>query len=79
MHHAPVLQSDQAPRKGGNVVLMRDEHNCNALLLIELLENAHDLAAGLRVEIASGFVSQYQLGIIHQGPADRDALLLPAG
>ena len=79
MHHAPVLQSNHSPRKGGNVVLMRDEHNCNALLLIELLETAHDLAAGSRVEIASGFVSQYQLVIIHQAWLIATVLLLPSG
>ena len=56
---------------------MGNDHNRNAMLLIELFKNCHDFTAGLRIEIAGGFVGKYQWRIIDQRAADGDALLLP--
>jgi hypothetical protein len=79
MDHAAVLQTDQPPGTGCNIVLVSDKDNGNALLAIELLKNRHDFTAGLSIEIASGLVGKYKLWIVDQRTADGNALLLPAG
>ena len=76
MDDTSVLQTNQALGKGGNVVFMGDEYDRNALLLVELLENSHNVAAGLGIEITGRFVRKYKLRIIYQSPANGDALLL---
>ena len=58
---------------------MCNQHNGNALLAIQLLENRHDLSAGLGVEVARGLIRKDKLRIVDQRTADCDALLLPAG
>src|SRR5882724_4673839 len=63
---------------GGDVLLVRD-HDDGDAVLIELLENGHDLNAGSAVEIAGRFICQQYLWIIDQRARDRDALLLTAG
>ena len=77
MHHASILQANKPLSAGGDVVLMSNEHNGNALLAIELLENRHDVTAGLGVEIAGGFVGKYKLRIVDQRTADSDACCCP--
>ena len=45
----------------------------------KLFEQRQDLLALLGVERPGGFVGQNHPSTVHQGPGDRDALLLTAG
>src|SRR4030095_14800092 len=65
-------------RVGGDVLLVRD-HDDGDAVLVELLENGHDLDAGSAVEIACRCIRQQHLGLVDQRARDRDALLLTAG
>ncbi len=56
---------------------MRD-HDDGGTLAIEPLQQVHDLAAVLGVEIAGGFVGENQRRIGDHRPRHRDALLLAA-
>ena len=44
----------------------------------DLLDEIHDLHAGIRIERAGRFVGEQDLGIVDQGARDGDALHLPA-
>ena len=48
-------------------------------LIVEFLEHAHDLDAGLAVEVAGRFVGQQEGRLVDQGAGDGHALLLAAG
>src|SRR6267142_4136816 len=82
--HELILPDQSIPhnnvslRVSGDVLLVRD-HDDRDAVLIELLENGHDLNAGSAVEIAGRFIRQQHLRIIDQRACDRDALLLTAG
>src|SRR5437879_6066797 len=61
-----------------NVVLMCHENN-GVPLLVEILEERHDLLARFRIQVASGFVRQDDRRVVHERPCNRDALPLAAG
>ena len=75
---AAVAQEDHAigDRGGGRVV--RDHQDRAALGAVELAQDAQDLAAAARVEVAGRLVGEHQLGLQQQRAGDRDALLLAA-
>ena len=62
----------------GDVRLVHDEHDCQALRSIERYEHLHNLVRGSRVEVAGGFVGKKQPWRVDECPCDGDALLLPA-
>ena len=62
----------------GDVALVRDEQHRDAALAVQPLEDAHDLDAGARVEVAGRLVGQQDRRLRHERAGDRDALLLPA-
>ena len=74
---APVAKDDAPPRPGGDVALVRD-HDDGQALRVQLAEQPHDFLGGLRVERASGLVGQDQRRLVDQRARDRHALLLPA-
>ncbi len=76
--HLAVAHDNHALAIGGNVQLMRHHEDGDAVI-VQFLENIHDLDAGPRVEIAGRFIGQQEFGRVHQGAGDRDALLLAAG
>ena len=57
---------------------MGDDDDGHALF-VQLLEDTHDIFAGLRVQGAGRFVGQQQTGAVDQGTGNGDALLLTAG
>jgi hypothetical protein len=61
---------------GGDGGVMRHEDDGQPVLAIELAEQAEDLLAGLRVEVAGRFVGDQKRASIDERPGDRDALLL---
>ena len=78
LQNQPIAHNNVSLRISGDVLLVRDHDDGNAVL-VELLENGHDLNAGSAVEIAGWFIRQQHLRIIDQRARDRDALLLTAG
>lgn len=74
-----VAEDDGAAGVAGDVLVVGDEDDGDALLLVELPEEADDLAAGAAVEVASGLVAHEDVGVVDQGPGDGDTLLLTAG
>ena len=56
---------------------MGDDDDGHALF-VQLLEDTHDIFAGLRVQGAGRFVGQQQTGAVDQGTGNGDALLLTA-
>ena len=78
-HDAAVAEADEPRSVLGDVVLVRDEQDGDAALLVQALEDAHDLDAGARVEVAGGFVGQDDRRLVDQRAGDGDALLLAAG
>src|SRR6266576_3230367 len=74
----PIPHDNVSLRISGDVLLVRD-HDDGDAVLVELLENGHDLNAGSAVEIAGRFICQQYLWIIDQRARERDALLLTAG
>lgn len=62
-----------------HVHLMRDEHDGQAQLAVEVAQQLEDGAGGLRVQGAGGLVGEQHLGVAGQRAGDADALLLPAG
>ena len=77
--HQAVAERDDARGVLGDVGLVRDEHDGDAALDVEPLEDAHHLDAGARIEVAGRLVGKQQRRVVHQRPRDRDALLLAAG
>ena len=58
---------------------MSDDEQGQPVLLIELLEEPDDVAAGLAVEVAGRLVAEQDGGAVEQRPGDGDALLLAPG
>ena len=73
-----VADVDGAIGVRGHVGLVRDDDD-GVARLVEPLEDAHDLDAGLRIEIAGGLVGEQNRRIVHEGAGDGHALALPAG
>ena len=74
-----VAHGDDAVGIGGNVGLVGDENDGDALLAIERAQRFHDLVRSSRIEIAGGLIGKQKARRIDQGAGDGDALLLAAG
>ena len=77
-HDSAVAERDDPAAVAGDVGLVRDEHDGQAVLGVEALEDVHDLDARARVEVARRLVGEQDRGIVHERPRDGDALLLAA-
>ena len=75
---AAVAEADDACPVLGDVVLVRDQQDGDALLGIQALKDAHHFDARSRVEVAGRLVGENQRRLIDQRARNRDALLLPA-
>src|SRR6266481_5877964 len=73
-----VFDVDYAVGVFGDVRLVGDQ-NYGVALLVQLREQGHDLIAGLRIQVAGGFVGQDDRGLIDQGAGNGNALTLAAG
>ncbi len=74
----PVAHGQGAIGIGGDVGLVRDDDDGDALLAIELRQRLHDLVRGAGIEVAGRLVGEQQAGRVDQRARDRDALLLAA-
>jgi hypothetical protein len=73
-----VADGDDAVGELGDVGLVGDDDD-GVALGVEIVEERHDLVAGLGVEVAGGFVGEDDGGLVDQGAGDGDALALAAG
>ena len=73
-----IDHSNLACRPRGQLRIVGDHQKRNAVF-VEILENFHDIEARRAVEIAGGFVGEYQLGPGDRRAGDGDTLALPAG
>jgi hypothetical protein len=73
-----VLERDDVRTVFSHLLLMRDEDDGDAALVLEPLEDIHHLDAGAAVEVAGRLVREEDRRIVEQRTRDRDALLLPA-
>src|SRR5512143_1647567 len=62
-----------------NIGLVRHEDNRDVGFLVQSNKEFHDLAAGLGVEIAGGFVRKDDRRIVYERPGNGNPLLLAAG
>ena len=72
-----VLYEDDSVCVVGDGLLVRDDDDRDALL-VEFVKERHDFFAARGVEVAGGFVGEEDVGILHEGASDGDALLLSA-
>src|SRR5262245_54341309 len=72
-----VAEADDAVAVGGVLLRVRDLDDRHALG-VERLEEAHDLAPLVGVEVAGRLVGEQQLGFRDERPGDADELLLAA-
>ena len=73
-----VADGDNAMGILGDVGLVGDEHD-GVAFGVEVVEEGHDLVAGLGVEVSGGLVGEDDGGLVDQGAGDGDALALTAG
>jgi len=73
-----VADGDDAVSVLGDVWLMGDEDD-GVSLGVEVVEEGHDLVAGLGIQVAGGFVGEDDGGPIDEGSGDGDALALATG
>ena len=73
-----ISNGDNAMRVFGDVRLVGDEDD-GVALGVEVVEERHDLLAGLGVEVAGGLVGEDDGGTVDQRAGDGDALALAAG
>jgi hypothetical protein len=70
-----VAQPNDAAAAFDHSFVVRHEHE-RAALRIQVIEQAEDFLAGLRIKIAGGFVSQDHQRAVGEGTRDGDTLLL---
>jgi hypothetical protein len=73
-----ISHTDGTFGMGGNIMFVGDHHDGRALI-VEFMQDVDDFNAGLRVQVASGFIGQDERWTIDQGTGYGDALLLPTG
>src|SRR5712692_10451264 len=62
-----------------DVQFMCDQHHRQPFLLVQALQDVHDLDGRAAVQVAGGLVGQQERRLVHQGARDGHALLLPPG
>ena len=58
---------------------MRDDHDRNPHLLVDLFQQSQDLFCRLRIKCGRRFIAEQNMRITGKSPCDRDSLLLSAG
>ena len=76
--HPSVAKHDHAMGVARDIFLVGHQQDRQAPLLVEALEDLHNLNAGSLIEISGRLVGEQNRWIVDQGPRDRHALLLTA-
>ena len=75
-----AIANDQSAVAGlGELVVMGDDDQGDAMFGSQIEEDFHDLGAVLGIEVTGGFIGEKHFGLVDDGPGDGDALLLAAG
>ena len=74
-----AIEADDPGEVGGDGVDLVGGHEDGHALVIKLVEEVHDLVAGLDVDAGGGFVEEEEPGVAYEGPGEEGALLLAAG
>ena len=75
-NHAAVEHGDDPVSLGRDVELMRHDHEREPLLVVEVLEQSHDLLTGRAVQITGGLIRQHDARLLDEGPGYAHPLLL---
>src|SRR5687768_1113258 len=78
LHHPPVPQRDPDVCFGGELGVVRDEHQRGLPDAVDPEQQLDDRMAGVAVEISGRFVREQQRRLVGERPRDRDTLLLAA-
>src|SRR4051794_26456339 len=76
--HKTIAHHHVAPCESRDVRFVRD-HDDGDAVIVQLLENSHDLDARPAIEVAGGLIGEHDFGIVDQSSRDRDPLLLATG
>src|SRR5580693_1698359 len=79
VHNLTITHVEDAMPVGGGFGIVRDHDDCLAEILIELAEQTEDGLRAFGIEVAGGFISQYDFWFADDGPSQRYALLFTAG
>ena len=79
LDHFSVPEDHMPAGITGDVRFMGHQDDGDPGLLVELLEDFHDLQARAGVQVPRGFIGQNQGGLVHKSAGDGHALLLAAG
>src|SRR3990172_8004122 len=77
LYDLPVPHPQDPMRAGAYGFVVCHEDEGLPLLSIEPNEEVDDLRGRIRVEVPGRFVGPHDRGVVHEGPCDRDPLLLP--
>jgi hypothetical protein len=72
-----VAQPDRPLRMLGDILFVRDDDD-RVSLVVQILKEHHDLLPRLGVEVSGRLVGEYDRGLRHERPRDRNPLPLPA-
>ncbi len=79
IHNLAVTHVQDAMSVGGGFGIVRDHDDGLAEILIELAEQAEDSFRTLGIEVAGGFIGQYDFWFADDGASQSYALLFAAG
>src|ERR1700674_5462588 len=78
LRQAPVFEADDAVEPPGDGHVVRDDDEGGADRALGLDQEIHGRRRGLAVQLAGGFVGEYQPRLVHQSAGDANALPLAA-
>ena len=78
-HNAAVQNGNVIADLFHNAHLMGDDHNRDAQLLVDVLDQGQDSMGGVGVQCAGGFIAEQNFGVRCQCTGNGNALLLAAG
>src|SRR5699024_7835226 len=78
-HELTVVQFDDALAHGVDGDVVVGGHDDGGALLVDAVEQVHDLGGRIRIEVAGGLVGKQDERAVDGGSGDGDALLLTAG
>ena len=74
-----LFEVEDAVGDGGGLGVVGDHHDGFAVVLGEGSEEGENRAGGFAIEVAGGFISDEEFGVVHDGTSDGDPLFLAAG
>ena len=76
VHDPSIPEGNDSGGEPGDFIGMRYHEDGDAILSIQPLENSHDLGAGMRIELAGGFVGEQNFRFVDERACNRQPLLL---